>query len=49
MARDLQDGVEPAEALRPEIYNVRAIDMVCSEPDFLRLMDLYAEEAAGKV
>ncbi len=29
MARDLQDGVEPAEALRPEIYNVRAVDMVC--------------------
>jgi hypothetical protein len=31
------------------MYNVRAIDMVCPEPDFLRFMDLYAEEAVGKV
>jgi phthalate 4,5-dioxygenase len=49
MARALQDGVEPNEALQPEMYNVRAIDMVCPEPDFLRFMDLYAEEAVGKV
>jgi phenylpropionate dioxygenase-like ring-hydroxylating dioxygenase large terminal subunit len=49
MARALQDGIEPSEALQPEMYNVRAIDMVCPEPDFLRFMDLYAEEAVGKV
>jgi phenylpropionate dioxygenase-like ring-hydroxylating dioxygenase large terminal subunit len=49
MARALQDGVEPSEALQPEMYNVRAIDMVCPEPDFFRFMDLYAEEAVGKV
>jgi phthalate 4,5-dioxygenase oxygenase subunit len=49
MARDLEDGIEPVEALRPEIYNVRAVDMVCAEGDFFRFMDLYAEEALGKV
>jgi phthalate 4,5-dioxygenase oxygenase subunit len=49
MARDLEAGVEPIEALRPEIYNVRAVDMVCPEDDFFRFMDLYAEEAVGKV
>ena len=49
MARDLEDGIEPVEALRSEIYNVRAVDVVCAEDDFCRFMDLYAEEAAGKV
>ena len=49
MASDLQNGIEPSAALQPEIYNVRAVDMVCKEPDFLRFMDLYAEEALGKV
>ncbi len=49
MARDLQDGVEPAEALRPEIYNVRAVDKVCPEDDFLHFMEVYADEAAGKL
>jgi phthalate 4,5-dioxygenase len=49
MARDLADGIEPVEALQPEIYNVRAVDMVCPEDDFLRFMDLYGEEAVGKV
>ena len=49
MARDLQNGIEPSAALQPESYNVRAVDMVCKEPDFLRFMDLYAEEAVGKV
>ena len=49
MARDLQHGIEPTAALQPEIYNVRAVDMICKEPDFLRFMDLYAEEALGKV
>jgi phthalate 4,5-dioxygenase len=49
MARDLEEGIEPVEALQPEIYNVRAVDMVCPEDDFFRFMDLYAEEAVGKV
>jgi len=49
MARDLEAGIEPVEALQPEIYNVRAVDMVCAEGDFLRFMDLYATEAIGKV
>jgi phthalate 4,5-dioxygenase len=49
MARDLQNGIEPFEALCPEIYNVRAVDMVSREDDFFRFMDLYAEEAVGKV
>jgi hypothetical protein len=49
MASDLQNGIEPSAALQPEIYNVRAVDMVCKEPDFLRFMDLYAEEAIGTV
>ena len=47
MARDLQHGIEPSAALQPEIYNVRAVDMVCPEADFLRFMELYAEEAVG--
>jgi hypothetical protein len=45
----LEDGIEPVEALQPEIYNVRAVDMVSPEDDFFRFMDLYAEEAVGKV
>jgi phthalate 4,5-dioxygenase len=49
IARDLEEGIEPVEALRPEIYNVRAVDMVCAEGDFFRLMDLYAAEAIGKI
>jgi hypothetical protein len=49
MARDLQNDIEPVEALHPEIYNVRAVDMVSREDDFFRFMDLYAEEAVGKV
>jgi phthalate 4,5-dioxygenase len=49
MAHDLEEGIEPMEALQPEIYNVRAVDMVCAEGDFFRFMDLYAEEAIGKV
>ena len=28
---------------------MRAVDMVCPEDDFFRFMDLYAEEAVGKV
>lgn len=49
MARDLQNGLEPTEALRPEIYNVRAVDIVCPEDDFFQLMDVYAAEALGKI
>jgi hypothetical protein len=49
MARDLEEGIEPVEAVQPDIYNVRAVDMVCPEDDFFRFMDLYAEEAVGKV
>jgi hypothetical protein len=49
LARDLQGGIEPTEALQPEIYNVRAIDKVSPEDDFFRFMDLYAAEAVGKV
>jgi hypothetical protein len=49
MARDLQHGIEPTAALRPSIYNVRAVDMVSKESDFERFMDVYADEALGKV
>ena len=49
MARDLQEGIEPAAALTPEAYNVRALDQVSPEADFLRFMDLYADAALGKV
>jgi nitrite reductase/ring-hydroxylating ferredoxin subunit len=49
MAHNLEAGIEPIEALQPDIYNVRAVDMVCPEDDFFRLMDVYAEEAVGKV
>jgi nitrite reductase/ring-hydroxylating ferredoxin subunit len=49
MARDLAEGIEPVSALQPEIYNVRAVDMVCPEDDFFHFMDRYAAEAVGKV
>jgi phenylpropionate dioxygenase-like ring-hydroxylating dioxygenase large terminal subunit len=49
MARDLMQGTEPTAALQPEIYNVRAVDMVSPESDFFRFMELYAEEAVGQV
>jgi phthalate 4,5-dioxygenase len=49
MARDLQDGIEPVTALQPEIYHVRAVDMLCPEDDLFRFMEVYAEEAVGKV
>jgi phenylpropionate dioxygenase-like ring-hydroxylating dioxygenase large terminal subunit len=49
MAHDLHHGIEPPAALQPEIYNVRAVDMVCKESDFFRFLDVYAEEALGKV
>jgi len=49
MARDLQDGIEPAAVLKPEAYNVRAVDQVSPEADFARFMDLYADAALGKV
>jgi hypothetical protein len=49
MAHNLEAGIEPIEALQPDIYNVRAVDTVCPEDDFFRLMDVCAEEAVGKV
>ena len=49
MARDLLHGIEPTAALQPEIYNVRAVDMVSPESDFFRFLELYAEEAVGQV
>ena len=49
MARDLQDGIEPSAALKPETYNVRAVDQIGPEADFSRFMDRYAEAALGKV
>jgi phthalate 4,5-dioxygenase oxygenase subunit len=49
MARDLQHGIEPTVALQPEIYNVRAVDMVCPEDNFRQFMDVYTAEAVGKV
>jgi hypothetical protein len=49
MAHDLQSGIEPTAALKPEVYNVRAVDQVSPEADFLRFMDLYADATLGKV
>jgi phenylpropionate dioxygenase-like ring-hydroxylating dioxygenase large terminal subunit len=49
MARALQAGIEPTAALQPDIYNVRAVDMVCKEDDLFHFMDVYAEEATGKM
>ena len=49
MAHDLQNGIEPEAVLRPESYNVRAVDQVSDEADFARFMDLYADAALGKV
>jgi phenylpropionate dioxygenase-like ring-hydroxylating dioxygenase large terminal subunit len=49
MAQELQEGIEPVAALKPEAYNVRAVDQVSDEGDFARFMELYADTALGKV
>jgi phenylpropionate dioxygenase-like ring-hydroxylating dioxygenase large terminal subunit len=45
LARDLENGVEPVAATHPELYRVRPLDLLSSEPEFGALLDQHAEEA----
>ncbi len=45
LAKELQEGHEPYAATHPEIYRVRPLDLLSSEPDMERLMEQHAQEA----
>jgi len=39
--RDLQEGIEPYAPRHPEVYGVRALDAVCAEDEFERILQAY--------
>jgi len=41
--RDLERGIEPYAAQHSEVYGVRALDAVCAEGDFERILDGYGD------
>jgi phenylpropionate dioxygenase-like ring-hydroxylating dioxygenase large terminal subunit len=45
LARDLEHGIEPTAARHPELYRVRPLDLLSTEPDFGALLEQHAEEA----
>jgi phenylpropionate dioxygenase-like ring-hydroxylating dioxygenase large terminal subunit len=45
LARDLEHGVEPVAPTHPELYRVRPLDLLSTEPDFGALLEQHAEEA----
>src|SRR5262249_1168812 len=45
LARDLEQGMEPVAATHPELYRVRPLDLISTEPEFGRLLEQHAEEA----
>jgi hypothetical protein len=45
LARDLEQGIEPVAPTSPELYRVRPLDLISSEPDFGALLDQHAEDA----
>ncbi len=49
VARDLQEGVEPYAASHPEVFNIRALDTVSSEGDFLNLLIAEGEKTLAEV
>ena len=49
MARDLQEGIEPAIAHQGDKYRVRSLDIVSPEGDFNKFIEFHADEAKAKV
>ncbi len=49
MARDLQEGIEPAIAHQGDKYGVRSMDIVSPEGDFLKFMELHGDAGKAKV
>jgi hypothetical protein len=47
--RDLQEGVEPYAASHPEVFHVRALDIVSSEGDFVKLLEADGEKTLADV
>jgi phenylpropionate dioxygenase-like ring-hydroxylating dioxygenase large terminal subunit len=45
LARDLEKGIEPIAPTHPELYRVRPLDVLSSEPEFGNLLDQFAQEA----
>jgi phenylpropionate dioxygenase-like ring-hydroxylating dioxygenase large terminal subunit len=45
LARDLEHGIEPVAPAHPELYRVRPLDLLSSEPEFGALLEQHAEEA----
>ena len=43
MARELQEGIEPYAPSHPEVFAVRAIDVVSEQGDFYKLLEEQAE------
>ncbi len=43
MARELQEGIEPYAPSHPEVFAVRAIDVVDTQGDFFKLLEEQAE------
>ena len=43
MARELQEGIEPYAPSHPEVFAVRAIDVVDTQGDFFKLLEKQAE------
>ena len=48
MARDLQEGIEPAIATNGDLYRVRSLDFISPEGDFQKFMGLFTEEAKAQ-
>ena len=49
MARDLQEGIEPAIAHQGHKYGVRSMDIVSPEGDFNRFMEVHGDAGKAKV
>jgi phenylpropionate dioxygenase-like ring-hydroxylating dioxygenase large terminal subunit len=49
MARDLQEGIEPAIAHQGAKYGVRSMDIVSPEGDFTKFMELHGDAGKAKV
>ena len=45
LARDLEHGIEPTAPGNPQLYRVRPLDLISSEPDFGALLETHAAEA----
>ncbi len=45
LARDLENGIEPTAPRHPDLYRVRPLDLISTEPDFAALLEQHAEDA----